>query len=150
MRHVEENDILVVRWKYVSVYKTSLERINMAGRQINFKQQKLELLIDEECSARLHLPAFVRRLDWRGDTTLGGSGIEEGNPQNRRILQENRCPNMQTVIDLSIDDDDLSQGIKVEQKPKRNQASVLNDLASVAGGERRTIVQRYTFGDSCK
>jgi DNA (cytosine-5)-methyltransferase 1 len=155
-RYIEKNEVLVVRWKYTSSYKTSLERINVTGRQINFEQEKIEYLADGECSAGLHLPGFVRRLDWRGDTTLGGSGIEEGRSHNRSPLQENRPPNMPTTVDLTPDDD-TPQESKAVKNSKRNQsasADVHNNLASVAREWRRTtaIVNRYiyTYGDCCK
>lgn len=150
MRYVEEKEILVVRWKYTSTYETANTRLNITGIQINFVQQNLETLTDEECSAGLNLPGFIRRIDWRGDTALGGSGIEENRVHSRRPLQNSRSANMSNFVDLSLDDDEPKERPPPRKSKVNRTVDIPTMLASVSGQKKPPSVARYTFGDSCK
>lgn len=174
MDYIEENEILVVRWKFTSIYKTAAARINVEGRQINYVQQKLETLTKIECSVNYYLSASIARFNWRGETVLGGSGgsnelasrpnvvslldIEEKiPPKNTRKRQplERKFYNVNNFVDLSVDDDISFRGGGLSEKENAQQnrtksVDCIKSLASVAGRAKVTATRQPTFRDGGK
>jgi hypothetical protein len=84
----QENERLVVRWKYVMFYDNAQEHAKSPKYQGNIRKSQIVGLEEEECTAtsgdvNYYLPPDIQRWQWRGDTSLGGSH----NAPNRGIGQ---------------------------------------------------------------
>jgi DNA (cytosine-5)-methyltransferase 1 len=124
-RYVAENEVLVVRWKSTTRFDNARDRLENTkkvdnGR--NYRQRRVELLAEEECSHRYAMPASVRRENWRGPTDVGGSGIRKKTDIARsegRTGAAKRGSSARTAINVDDEDDD-------------------------------EIEQVWTYGDACK
>ncbi|RFU31925.1 hypothetical protein B7463_g4421, partial [Scytalidium lignicola] len=68
--HIMQNEVLVVRWKYVSVYHTAYDMINFANK---YRCKQLETLRDDECTPSYSESSEARLLAWRNESPKGGS-----------------------------------------------------------------------------
>lgn len=160
---VEENEVLVARWKYISIYTSAVERLNVAKRQINFVQQKLEYLTDKECCSNFSYPAYLQRESWRGDPVSERLGEKVREPFAE---DGNSAP---LVIDLT--GDIASLGFKEKARGDENRRWTVKEvrnpkqsLGTATSGDRgsrceptvplgratKAAVRCYTYGDACK
>ena len=66
-------EVLVVRWKFITIFENSRTRFNNYISRNNFTARVLESLSDAEYTSGCALSASDRRSRWRGLTVLGGS-----------------------------------------------------------------------------
>ena len=150
----EENEALVVRWRYTSFYKSASNRLSKI--QINFLERTLETLSEKECTPTKAIPADVRRRRWRGETKPGGSGTKREAARVR--MAENLRTNQRSTpfIDLSEVDEnpnqDQARDLLHRFMPNFNLSAQSNKVSPVTPVARspQTAAQCYTFGDSCK
>jgi len=73
MEWARKEEILVVRWKFITIFENLRTRLNNYISRNNFTARDLECLSDAECTPGCALSASERRSRWRGLTVLGGS-----------------------------------------------------------------------------
>lgn len=106
-RHVEENEGLVVRWQYITTFKTAKDREQQFLTSANYTSRKLVRLDKKDCDDKCHVPLFALRCQWRGDTALE---LEEVEIIGQRALRTSSNNKENPVsIDGSDNEMELSQ-----------------------------------------
>ncbi|KAH8819216.1 S-adenosyl-L-methionine-dependent methyltransferase [Xylogone sp. PMI_703] len=69
--YIRENNVLVVRWKYTTIYQTGYERIN--SHRNKYRSKQLESLQDHECTPGYAESSEAQLLAWRNESPKDGS-----------------------------------------------------------------------------
>lgn len=88
IQQVRDEERLVVRSKYITTYDNAAKRMVTYSPKapvypINVRRKHIEVLTEEECTPGFYLSKEERRLQWRGETVLGGSGTTFQSPVTR-------------------------------------------------------------------
>jgi hypothetical protein len=112
--HIKHLEGLVVRWQYITTFRTGNDRLCNATLPRNYQSRKLVRLSDEECDDGCSVPAFVQRYQWRGDAS-GGSERRESRERGRDIHAATRSSTNKknsVCIDISDDEDKRPSGAR--------------------------------------
>ena len=136
--YIENREVLVARWKLTTKFDNDRDRLENPNKPNNYRQRQLESLSTDECTFGYAMPVSLRRLLWRGDTILGGSGTKRTEVKSERRGGVKKFRSGPTFIIL-LDDDD-------EDGPnKENIANIRQHSDSAPKQE-----QVYTYGDTCE
>lgn len=174
LRHITRSGSLVVRWQYITTFRTEHDRLLNAKFPRNYQSRKLVRLTDEECDKGYSVPDFVQRYQWRGDV-LAGSKRRELRERGRNIHPATRSSlNNKNSVSIDISDDEdmrplmakdpevlievAGGGFKtVEPNPFRGNIRKSNAKMELQRTTRRKTairpkpaVYQYSYGDACK
>jgi len=170
-KHIEDEELLVARRRYITEYKDARSRENQAKIQVNYTRKLIRKLTIEECTPGYTDTPEQQRFQWRGDTTLGGSAVGS---ENRRDCVCEICLRSYDRVERLRNHEPEHDGEKkqprgkvdkiwpwMEEKEKKFFERGLGALPGNDRGshhstslpQRNSSVasrQQYTFGDSCK
>jgi DNA (cytosine-5)-methyltransferase 1 len=96
MQYVRDEERLVVRWKFTTIFPNTQDRVAFEKKQSYLLPtiRKVESLTEAECTKGYHAPAQILRHAWRGDTIPGGFGQKpERKNDPEPELDPVECPN---------------------------------------------------------
>jgi hypothetical protein len=100
-RYVEAQEVLVVRWKYVTTFKSAKDRQRQSQYSANYQSRKLVRLDEKDCDEDRYIPAYALRYQWRGDAVSGRS--QEGNESD-----VGRAYSDMSAVCIDVSDDESS------------------------------------------
>ena len=131
--YVEKHEVLVARWKSITKFDTERDRLQNPKQPNKYRQGRLERLSEEECTSGYSIPAETLRFLYRGDTVLGGSGIQKSEIDPMR--QAGRAGSRKSTYIISDDEDGSDKETENIRQHGRSVAK-----------EKQVI----TCGDACK
>ena len=131
--YVEKHEVLVARWKSITNFDTERDRLQNLKQPNKYRQRRLERLSEDECTSGYSIPSETLRFLYRGDTVLGGSGIQksESGPKG----QAGRADSRKSTYIIS---DDLDGSERENGNICRQDCLVANEK------------QVFTCGDTCE
>lgn len=102
--HVEAEEGLVARWKYVTTFKSSQQRERQSEFSANYYSRTLVRLDQNECGKTHYLPMYALRCQWRGDTSPAGSRERSKYDEARGATSGSKLGSKPICIDISDDE----------------------------------------------
>jgi hypothetical protein len=131
--YVKVHEILVARWKSITKFDSERDRLQNPKRPNKYRQGRLERLSEDECTSGYSIPAESLRFLHRGDTVLGGTGIQKS--VIAPVRQAGRAGSRKSTCIISDDEHRLDKE-NVNIRPQ--------------GRSFAKEKQVFTFGDTCK
>jgi hypothetical protein len=132
-KYIETHGALVVRWEYITTFKTAKDRQLNGAFPRNYQSRQLVRLGEEQCDKDRSVPQCAQRFQWRPNTALGGllerkvsncARADERNTQRTYPFNNTR----QTYIEIS---DDEGEG-QTTHRPKQTSSSRIPPDARVS------------------
>jgi hypothetical protein len=108
-KYIETQGVLVVRWEYITTFKTAKDRQLNGAFPRNYQSRKLVRLGEEQCDKDRSVPPCAQRFQWRPDTVLGGSlerMVSDGARADEQNAQKTYPFNNTRQMCIEISDDE--------------------------------------------
>lgn len=134
--YIMENEVLTVRWRYITTYETAYERLNFEKK---YRRRQLEALEDDECTPGYTESRETRLMDWRSESPKGGP-VE---PRVCLVCQKT----YNSICGLQEHPYDIPQSETISLSANSGSYNIdLKNKPSKAPPRKK----QYTFGDTCK